>query len=179
VEETIDVWAHSNCDQVELFLNGKSQGRKDVTKFEHVEWKVPYHPGVLLAKGYRDGKVILMDKVATTGQPAALRLEPYVTSFKADGEDQVPVAVSVVDAQGRVVPTASNLVLFSVSGPAVIDGVGNGDPSCHEPDKATKRSAFNGYCMAVLRAGEKTGAVTLTARSKGLKPATILLKTRD
>lgn len=176
--EVIDVWAHSNCDQVELFLNGKSLGRKDVPQFEHAEWKVPYHPGVLLAKGYRDGKVILMDKVVTTGHPAALRLEPYVASFNADGEDQVPVAVKVVDAQGRVVPTADNLIFFSISGPAVIDGVGNGDPSCHEPDKASKRSAFNGYCMAVLRAGDEVGAVTLTARSNGLKSGTVVLQTR-
>jgi beta-galactosidase len=177
--KTINVWAHTNCDSVELFLNGKSQGRQDVPALGHAEWKVAYHPGTLLAKGYRDGKQILEEKVETTGKPAALRLAPYVTAFKADGEDQVPVAVSVVDAKGRVVPTANNMVTFRVSGPAIVAGVGNGDPSCHEPDKGSKRSAFNGYCMAVLQAGEKTGTVTLTASAPGLQSDTVTLKTAE
>jgi beta-galactosidase len=102
-----------------------------------------------------------------------------VSDFTADGEDQVPVAVSVVDAKGRVVPTADNMVTFRIAGPAVVCGVGNGDPSCHEPDKASKRSAFNGYCMAVLQAGEKAGSVTLTATSPGLTSATVVLKTGE
>ncbi len=175
--KSVSVWAHTNCDEVELFLNGKSQGRRKVEPLGHAEWDVVYRPGVLSAKGYKEGALVAEDKVETTGRPASLRLEPFVTAFKADGKDQVPVKVSVVDAKGRVVPTASNLVTFQVVGPAQVDGVGNGDPSCHESDKASQRSAFHGHCLAVLRAGKKAGTVTLRASSPGLRSATVTLTT--
>lgn len=173
----VPVWAYTNCEEVELFLNGRSLGREKVPALGHAEWKVTYRPGTLVARGYRSGFSVIEDKVSTTGQPAALLLGPYVTRLQANGEDQVPVAVTVVDARGRVVPTASNRVIFHVKGPAIVDGVGNGDPSCHEPDKASGRSAFNGRCMVILRSGERAGRVVLTATSPGLKSASVTLQT--
>jgi|GEM_PF-176742 len=175
--QPIDVWAYSNCDEVELSLNGKSLGKQVMPKDGHLSWEVPYEPGTLTAKGYSHGIPAAEDQVETTGKPASIRLKPYVQQFIADGEDSVPVAVEILDAKGRVVPTASNLVAFRVSGPAVVSGVGNGDPSCHEPDKASKRSAFNGLCLAVLQAGDQAGVVTLTATSPGLKAASVTLQT--
>ena len=112
---------------------------------------VKYAPGVLEARGSKNGQVVLTDKRETTGAPAKLVLRPDRSKIAADGEDLSMVAVEVVDAQGRVVPTASNLVTFNISGNGRLIGVGNGDPSCHEPDKADKRSAFNGLCMAFVQ----------------------------
>jgi len=130
----IDVWCYANCQQVELFLNGQSLGRQMMTNYSHLHWSVKYAPGVLSAKGYTDGKVVSEASVETTGAPAAVQLKPDRPTLRADGEDVSVTTVSVTDAQGRVVPVAGNRVHFALSGPGKILGVGNGDPSCHEPD---------------------------------------------
>jgi len=132
--QDIDVRCFSNCEEVELFLNGKSLGKKNMPRNSHLQWFVPYAPGTLSAKGYRDGKVIAQEKVETTGAPAAVKLTPDRTTINPDGEDLSIITVAVTDAQGRVVPVAGNLVNFEISGGGKIIGVGNGDPSCHEPD---------------------------------------------
>jgi len=131
----ISVWAYSNCDEVELFLNAKSIGRKGVPKHSHVEWMVPYEHGTLIARGYRGGKEIIVDRVETSGAPASIELVPDRPVIRADGEDVSVVTVEVRDAEKRMVPTASNEIEFSVQGPGRIIGVGNGDPSSHEPDR--------------------------------------------
>jgi beta-galactosidase len=133
--QEIDVKCFSNCGEVELFLNGRSLGRKVMEKNGHLEWKVKYEPGTLLARGYKDGQEIAADRVETTGEPAAIQLIPDRATIKADGEDVSVIAVQVNDAQGRMVPTAGNPITFGIQGPGKIIGVGNGDPSCHEPDK--------------------------------------------
>ena len=133
--QEIDVWVHSNCEEVELFLNGQSQGRKAMNKNSHLEWKVKYAPGTLLARGYSGGKEILTDKVETTGEPGAVQLAPHRPALKADGEDASVITVQVNDAQGRRVPNANNEITFQITGPGKIIGVGNGDPSSHEPDQ--------------------------------------------
>ncbi len=173
--QPIKVWCHSNADSVELLLNGKSLGVKDMPRYGHLEWAVNYEPGELVAKGYRNGAIIATDKVETTGAPAALRLATDRTSVLADGEDVSEVEVQVVDSQGRVVPDADNLVQFSVTGQGQVVGVGNGDPSSHEPDKASQRHAFNGLCMALVGGGGTPGRLTLTATSAGLRGAQIVL----
>ena len=132
----IDVWCYSNCKQVELFLNGQSLGRQTMPKNSHLEWKVTYAPGTLSAKGYdTNGSVIAETKVETTGEPFAVHLTPDHQTINADGEDISIITVSVTDSQGRVVPVASNKIHFALSGPGKIIGIGNGDPSCHEPDQ--------------------------------------------
>ena len=133
--QEIRVWAHSNCDEVELFLNDKSLGRKTMERNSHLEWNVPYAPGTLLARGFKNGKEILSDRVETTGEPAVVKLTPHRTALHADGRDVSVITVEVLDAEGRHVPTANNEVTFNISGPGRIIGVGNGDPSSHEPDK--------------------------------------------
>jgi beta-galactosidase len=96
---------------------------------------VPYAPGVLLAKGYKDGQAIAEEKVETTGPAASVKLTTDRSSIEANGEDLSIVTVSLLDAAGRIVPVADNLIEFKLSGPGRIIGVGNGDPSCHEPDQ--------------------------------------------
>jgi beta-galactosidase len=132
--QEIDVRALSNCDEVELFLNGRSQGRQAMKRDSEIKWKVAYAPGTLSATGYKGGKVVAETKVETTGAPAAVGLSPYGSAIDANGEDVAVFKVSVADSNGRVVPTAGNSILFDIEGPGRIIGVGNGDPSSHEPD---------------------------------------------
>lgn len=172
----IDVWVHTNYDQVELSLNGKVVGWRETPRNGHLEWKVWYEPGVLKARAFKKGVFAAETIVETVGAPAAVKLTPWVTKLVADHEDLTPVTVEIVDDRGRRVPTAANEVVFRVSGPGRIAGVGNGDPSSHEPDKSNRRKAFNGLCQVLVQATGEPGTITLTAGSEGLKVATLTLK---
>ena len=141
--QTIDVRTLSNCDEVELFQDGRSLGRQTAKIASELRWRVAYKPGALLAKGYRAGHVVAEHKVETTSAPAAVSLVPDRPVIDADGADVAVVAVSIVDGQGRIVPTAGHDVVFKIEGPGRILGVGNGDPSSHEPDKS--------FAMPVVR----------------------------
>jgi beta-galactosidase len=173
--QTVKVWCHTNLERVELFLNGASLGLREIKPYRHLEWDVPYAPGTLEARGYRGGRVVLTARRETTSEPASLGLYPDRAAIAADGEDVVVIRAEIRDAQGRVVPTANNRVTFDLSGPAAIVGVGNGDPRCVEPDKASARSAFNGLCLVVLKASKTPGALVLRATSPGLGTATLTL----
>src|SRR5580698_9215730 len=105
----------------------------------HLEWKVKYAPGTPLARGYNGGKEVLTDKVETTGNASAVQLTPHRASIRADREDLSVITVQVNDAQGRMVPTAGNEITFTTTGPGKIIGVGNGDPSSHEPDQFVEK----------------------------------------
>ena len=175
----IDVWCYSNCKQVELFLNGQSLGRKTMPRYSHLEWNVKYGPGTLSAKGYdAEGEVIAETKVETTGEPAAIKLEPDRATLTANGGDISLVTVKIVDAQGRTVPVATNMVTFSVTGAGHLLGVGNGDPACHKPDKGDRRSAFNGLCLAIVQSSRTPGAIAIQAGSPGLKSAAAVIEAR-
>jgi beta-galactosidase len=165
-----------NTAQVELLLNGQSLGIKPVVSEDWVEWRVPYAPGKLEVRGITDGKVLATKVVETTGEPAAIKLRTDMPKLRANGQDIAVAEVSIVDAAGRVVPTASNEVTFTLEGPGEIAGVGNGDPACHEPDVASKRSAFNGHCASMIRASKQMGIVKLVASSPNLKSATLEIK---
>ncbi len=170
--QEIEVWAHSNLDRVELFLNGRALGSQDVPRNSHVMWKVKYEPGAIEARGYKGGQQVLMSRRETTGDAAAIVLRPDRSRISADGKDVSMVAVEVVDAQGRTVPTADHEIVFAVTAGRLI-GVGNGDPSSHEPDKADKRRAFNGLCMAIVQSSLKAGDMTIAATSAGLRGASV------
>ena len=173
--QEIDVWCHSNLDSVELFLNGKSQGSKRVERNSHVSWKVRYSPGAIEARGQKTGGISLTSKRETTGAPARIGLHADRTNIAANSEDVAVLTIEILDAEGRIVPTASNMVHLSVSGPGKLLGVGNGDPSCDEPDKAEKRSAFNGLCMAIVQSHRIPGTITLQANSPGLESTSIAI----
>jgi beta-galactosidase len=131
----IDVQVFSNAEEVELWLNGQSLGRKPVPKNGHAEWQLEYHPGELLARSYTGGQEVQSQSVQTTSSAQALHVAGDRSELLADGADVAVVRVSAVDAQGREVPTADANVTFRLSGPGRIIGVGNGDPSSHEPDR--------------------------------------------
>ncbi|RYY85798.1 MAG: DUF4982 domain-containing protein [Chitinophagaceae bacterium] len=169
--QPIDVWVNSNADNVELFLNGKSLGRKDMPRNRHLQWSVNYAPGKLEAVAYKKGKK-LTAHVETTGAPAEVVVTPYRTTILADGRDVTVLNISVVDKEGREVPDANNLIRFSVKGDAKIIGVGNGDPSSHEQDKyedsVAFRHLFNGKAQVIVQAGRSASFVAFTAKSEGL-----------
>ncbi len=171
----ISVWAHSNADEVELFVNGKSAGRKTVTKDLHVEWTVSYQPGKIEAFAYKSGKVILKDKRETAGTPAKVVLTTDRTALKNNGMDCTVIKAEVFDAKGRPVPKADNLIKFVVSGPGTVIGVGNGNPNSHEADKASERQAFNGLCCAIVQV-TGAGGITVAAMAEGLAGGKVVLK---
>src|SRR5208282_2056837 len=142
--QPISVWVHSNLDEVELFLNGQSQGSQKVQPLTHLEWKVKYMPGVIEARGKKDGKVVLTEKRETTGDPKSIKLTADRSEIDANGEDIAVLRIEVLDDAGRPIPTASNMISFKVTGDGALIGVGNGDPNCQESDKEPKRSLFNG-----------------------------------
>src|ERR1035437_3752529 len=133
--QEILVQAFSNCKQVELFLNGASLGKQVMKPNSKLSWQVKYSPGTLSAKGYdAAGKDIAETKVETTGDAAQIQLTPDRKTINADGADVSVFTVSAVDSQGRGVTVAQNKINFAVAGAGNLIGVGNGDPSCHEPD---------------------------------------------
>jgi beta-galactosidase len=182
--EEIPVWVYSNLDEVELFLNGTSQGSKKVPHLGHVEWKVKYEPGAIEARGAKDGKVVLTEKRETTGAAVAIRLIADRTEIDADGEDVGVLTVEVLDKDGHAVPTASNLIAFHISGDGALIGVGNGDPNCQESDKESKRSLFNGLAQVIVQATKRPGEIRIEAVKEGwdgpeLTPARLTITTKQ
>jgi beta-galactosidase len=168
----IKVMVCSNAERVALFLNGNPQGEQVADRFDMNTWKVKYAPGRLEAVAYRGGTEIARDAIETTDEPAALRLIPDRTALKGDGWDALPITVEVIDARGRVVPTAGPMVQFAVDGGATIIGLGNGDPNCHEAEKGDRHSLFYGLGQIILQSAPgATGTVRLIATAEGLKAA--------
>jgi beta-galactosidase len=177
--QDINVWCYSNCRQVELFLNGRSLGRKAMRQYSHLEWNVTYEPGTLSARGYdADGRLTAQSGIGTTGAPAAIALDPDRKTLSADGRDISMITVRIVDAQGRTVPVANNSVRFKVTGAGRLLGLGSGDPASHESDKGNQRSAFNGLCLAIVQSTGAPGEMTIEANSAGLNSATVFIETR-
>jgi beta-galactosidase len=175
--QEISVWCHTNLEFVELFLNGTSQGVQKVPRNAHVEWKVKYRPGIIEVRGSKGGRVAMTAKRETTGEPAKIVLHPDRSQINADGEDVTMIAVEVQDAQGRCVPIASNDITFQVAGPGKLIGLGNGDPSSHESDKASQRKVFNGWAQAIVQSSKQPGAITVQATSPTLESATVTIGT--
>ncbi len=174
--QEISVWCYANCESVELFLNGASVGSKTAKKNGHLEWKVKYVPGTIEARGSSGGKVVLTERRETAGAAARLVIETSKANLSADGQDCAQVNVRVVDAKGLTVPTAGDMLTFTVEGPGKVIGVGNGDPSCHEPDKATQRSAFMGLGAGFVQAGTTAGDVRVKVTSRGLEAGEVTLQ---
>jgi len=195
--QILPVICYTNCDTVELFLNGKSYGEKyhefprkgnaerwnkpeegkvyTSTGDLHLSWDVPYEPGELVAKGKKDGKVYTY-KMVTAGEPAQIRLSVDRNVIKADPSDVAHVTVEILDKKGHIVPTADNLVQFEVEGAEII-GVESGNMRDLSSPKAKHRKAFNGMCMAIVQS-EKPGNITVKAVSEGLKSATVNIEAK-
>jgi beta-galactosidase len=195
--EIVTVGCYTNCDTVELFLNGRSFGTKgfafprpgmiqqwgtypprgkalQTTADLHLAWDVPYAPGVLKAVGMKDGQPVATVEIRTTGAPAALRLSADRDRIAAGRRDVAHLTAAVVDANGLVVPTAENEIAFDLKGTGRIIALDNGRPDSHESYRGRRRKAFGGVALALLQSSTQ-GAMLLEASSPGLKPATIEL----
>ena len=175
--KTVDVWSYyNNADEVELFLNGRSLGskRKEGSNL-HIMWRVPFEPGTLKAVSRKNGRIVLTKELKTAGEPAAIKISTDRKIIHHGGEDLCFITVKIMDAKGNPVPTASNLVNFSIQGAGTIEAVDNGYQASIEPFKASYRKAYNGMCLVVIRSAPRTGAIKLTASGDGLKPASITI----
>jgi len=179
--QEIPVWCYSNCESVELFLNGKSLGEKKFsdTKDLHLIWNVPYSSGSVKAIAKSNGKIICTDEIQTAGDPAKILLIPDRTEIGADGNDLSYVKVEIVDKEGRVCPNADNLVKFKIEGTGVIAGVGNGNPMSHEYFKTSERKAFHGLALVIIKSQDKTGEIHLTATSEYVKESNVVIHTKN
>jgi beta-galactosidase len=199
----LTVACYTNCDNVELFLNGKSVGLKGyafprfgmqgrygqngpqamngvrTTSDLHLSWDVPYESGTLRAVGTKNGQTVATAEISTTGDPAAIDLSVDRDTIQADRRDVAHVTVKVVDAQGRMHPDADNEIAFEVQGEGALIGLDNGDMSNAEGYKGTQKKAFHGMCLAIVQSNAKAGQIRVTASSAGLKTgnATVTTKT--
>lgn len=178
--KSIEVWAYYNhADEVELYLNGKSLGKKSKQNEDlHLLWNVNFEPGTLKAVSRKNGKEVLVREIKTAGAPAKIELIADRKNIKADGKDLSFITVRILDASGNVVPNADDLVDFKVEGDGFIAGVDNGFQASVEPFKANYRKAFHGLCLAILQATEKAGSIKLTAAAKGLSSSSITINTK-
>ena len=178
--ETVDVWAYcNNADEVELFLNGRSLGTKKKEGDNlHVWWRVPFEPGVIKAVSRKNGKEVLCKEIRTAGEPVAIRLTADRETLKATGKDLSFITVEASDKDGNIVPIAENLIRFTIEGEGFIAGTDNGDPTNSHSLKKPERNLFNGKCLVVVQSKTKPGNIKLTAKSEGLKEASVLVRSK-
>ncbi len=180
--EEVEIWAYSNCDEVELTVNGKKLGRQAMPKNGHLKWKAVYQPGRIVATGYKNGKRILKQTVETTNPAAKIVLTSDRGLITADGRDVAVVTVEIQDNKGRIVPDACPMLTCSLQGDGRILGVGNGDPSYLGPDHPNELDchtfqipAFNGLAQILIQSGHTPAALQLTCTSDGLKPGNLMI----
>jgi len=197
--QIIPVVAYTNCDSVELFVNGKSYGVKvqefprqgnayawnryakpyvNITTADlHLSWDVVYEPGTLKAVGRKNGKQVIIDEIITAGKPYALKISTDSGKVNADGNDVALIYVDVVDDKGNVVPNAHNLVNFSITGNGKLIGVDNGDQRDTNSFRLKYREAFKGHVYAVIQADRKPGNINVTAQADGLIQTSVKIET--
>jgi beta-galactosidase len=177
--KSVEVWVYYNhADEVELYLNGKSLGKRTKQGDDlHLRWNVNFEPGTLRAVSRKNGKEVLTRTVKTASAPAKIELTADRNKIKADGKDLSFVTVRILDKDGNVVPDADHLVQFKIAGTGMIAGVDNGFQASVEPFKANYRKAFHGLCLAIVQAQEKSGTIKLTASSAGLTTSSITIHT--
>ena len=178
--QDIDLWAYyNNADEVELFVNGKSQGVRSKGKDDfHVMWRVKYESGTVKAVSRKEGKTVAEQEIRTAGEPAQIRLSPDRSTIQADGKDLSFITVEILDKDGNLCPNAENDVTFAVEGAGFIAGVDNGSPISMEKFKDNHRKAFYGKCLVVLQNNGEPGGVKVTATADGLEKATTAIKVK-
>jgi len=199
--QVIPVLCYTNCDSVELFVNGRSFGvksyafpmrgldrskgwgeqdfrrmRHPTTGDLHLTWDVPYQPGTLRALGLKDGMVVCEREIVTAAEPARLEVTADRLKLRADGLDVAHLTVRVLDASSHFQPLAGNRIDFQVAGAGRLIGVDNGDPASHEPFQAAQRSAFHGMCLAVVQAGDSAGQIQVAVSSQGLPAQQLVIE---
>lgn len=168
-------------DEAELFLNGKSMGRKTKNKYEYrLRWdSVKYESGELKVVAYKNGKPWATNSVKTTGDPSKLLASADRKIINADGKDLVFITIKVCDKNNLMVPTSNNPIEFSIEGAGEIVATDNGDPTNMESLTSPNRKAFNGLCLVIVRTIQgKTGDIIIYAKSSGLKGTKIKIDSK-
>ena len=173
--ENVDVWAFSNCDEVELFINGVSQGKKQLEFLGHLEWNVKYNKGTVLAIGYKNGEKVIEEKLVTAKKEHKLVLTSNKTSIDGGFSDCAMICVEVVDEDGNYVGDSNIDVDFEIKGAGIIKGTGNGNPMSLEHDKAPKRKLYAGKALVIVEADFEGGEIELIAKSNGIQSGSIKL----
>ena len=178
--EEVELWAYSNCDEVELVVNGKKLGRQAMPKNGHLKWKVVYQPGKVVAYGYKNGKRTMTQTIETTKEAYKTVLKTDHQELTADGRDVAVVTVEVQDQKGRVVPDACPLLTFTLEGNGCILGAGNGDPMYlgedHPKEKDCRQftiPAFNGLAQVLVQSGEEASTITLRCEGEKLQTGSV------
>jgi beta-galactosidase len=182
VGEVTPVHVFTSGDEAELFLNGKSLGRKKKGQYEYrLRWDdVVYEPGTLQVIAYKNGTPGATAEMKTSGEAAKLKLEPDRKVIRADGKDLSFVTVTVTDRNGLTVPRADNRIAFKIQGPGEIVATDNGDPTSFESFQSHDRKAFNGLCLVIVRGiARQSGTIKLTAESESLGSAIITLQSEE
>ncbi len=184
--EEVEIWAYSNCDEVELIVNGKNLGRQTMPCNEHLKWKAVYQPGKVVAIGYEKGKRVMTQTIETTKPAAKTVLKADRQTITADGRDLAVVTIEVQDQKGRIVPDACPKLTFRLEGHGRILGVGNGDPMYLGEDHPKEKDchtfsipAFNGLAQVLVQSGDEAGTLQLSCEAEGLRPSSLQMTTRQ
>ena len=170
--ELIDLWCYSNCEEVELFQDGQSLGKKKSVLHGHISWDVKYNPGKLVAKGINSGKVICEDVVQTANAPAVLTIDADRTQVNADDEDLIFLKVTVLDGEQVFCPESDNTVNINVKGAGKLVGISNGDARSHESCRGTSMQVYKGLMLAIVQTTGVAGEIEVTVSSNGLSSDT-------
>jgi beta-galactosidase len=168
--KNLEVTVYSSCDQVELFLNGKSLGKKPTgrqTRFM-AAWQVGYQPGTITAAGYSGKKKVAVSELKTAGKPTSLKMTADRSVIRADGQDLSYITVELKDSNGTTCSQADNKIRFSINGPGKIIAVGNANPVSTESFQLPERKAWHGRCLVVVKSEKDKGKILLKAESEGL-----------
>lgn len=183
--EEVELWAYSNCDEVELIVNGRKLGRQEMPVNGHLKWKATYQPGRVIAYGYKNGKRVMTETIETTKPACKTVLRTDRQTIAADGRDLAVVTIEVQDQKGRIVPDACPMLSLQLEGDARILGAGNGDPmylGADHPKQTGCRQfsipAFNGLAQVLIQSGETPSAIIVTCMSEGLKTGSLSITTK-
>ena len=184
--EEVELWSYSNCDEVELIVNGKNLGRQTMPCNGHLKWKAVYQPGKVVAIGYENGKRVMTQTIETTKPAAKMVLKADRQTITADGRDLAVVTIEIQDQKGRIVPDACPKLTLRLEGHGRILGVGNGDPMYLGEDHPKEKDchvfsipAFNGLAQVLVQSGDEAGMLKLSCEAEGLKPSSLQITTRN
>ena len=179
--QPVQVNVYSSCDEVELFLNNKSLGKKKTNRSTEftAAWEVPYQEGVMKAIGYKDRKQVNSAVLQTANDVFQIKLTADRIQIKADGQDLSYITVELTDERGIRNPKAEDLVKFEIEGPGTIAGVGNANPVSLESYQLQQRKAWQGRCLVVIKSENKNGDILLKVSSEGVKPAIITVHSKS
>ncbi len=179
-DKPIDVKVYSSCDQVELFLNGKSLGKKPTNRTTEfmASWQVQYQPGTLKAVGYKGKKQVSISELKTAGDPVKIKMTADRQVIRADGQDLCYITVELTDANGVRDPRAENTIRFEASGPAKIIATGNANPVSTESYQSHERKGWHGRCLVIVKSEGGKGRITVKASSQGLETGVIEIESK-